>query len=169
MMNDIRMFALLSAVVLAHSHGLDSYQSNPTLRLTALLFNAPKPAEPVRLWLRIENLSKEPQAFCRSYWGYSLGSADPNGPANAEAEASIHGCGDRDHDPFWALLPGESRFDSFEIKGPTEASATLTVDVSLVAMRSAPDDQGPTQTISWKGQIADAFAAAEKLGFKKAR
>jgi hypothetical protein len=82
-----------------------------------------------------ENLSRELQVFCQSGWSYSLRSADPNGPADVGAVVSMHGCGG-DRNPFWILLPGESRFDSYEVK--------------------------PTRTIAWKGCVTDALAAGRK-------
>jgi hypothetical protein len=137
-------------------------QTGANVALTALLFEVPEPAKPFKLWLRIENRSREPQVFCRKGWGYSLRSADPNGPADATVATSIHGCGG-DSDPFWMLLPDESRFDPYEIKGAAEPDALLEVSVELVEGGFSADAQGPKRTIRWRGRIADALAAGKKL------
>jgi hypothetical protein len=131
--------------------------------LSALLFDGQVQGDLVTLWVRIENLSKEPLILCRPYWSYSFKSADPNGPVTGEADASIHGCGDRDHDPFWLVLPGQSRFDSFEVKGLSEPSALLQVDVELIERRLRPGSEPTTQQISWSGRVADALAAGQQL------
>ena len=132
MMHRLRLCLLVSTALLTFFGTASHSSQKPThLRLSALLFDGQAQGDLVTLWVRIENLSKEPLILCRPYWSYSFKSADPNGPVTGEADASIHGCGDRDHDPFWLVLPGQSRFDSFEVKGLSEPNALLQVDVEL--------------------------------------
>jgi len=50
----------------------------------------------------------------------------------------VHGCGDDEHDPFWLLLPGQSRFDSYEVAEAGSTTAALAVDVEVRLIREGP-------------------------------
>lgn len=75
----------------------------------------------------------------------------------------MHGCSDDSHDPFWLLLPGESRFDSYEVTGPEGSKATLEVDVEVMHHATGALGPGERVTLSWKGRIADAVALGSRL------
>jgi hypothetical protein len=90
---------------------------------------------------------------------------DPNGqlPPYIKATASIHGCGDDDHDPFWLLRPGESRFDSFELETVPKESYDLAVDVDIVERVLGSTAAPCRRTLSWKGRLSDAVALGREL------
>lgn len=164
-MSQRRWCLLLSAALLIGFDAVpQSAQDSRHLRLSALLFDDQAQDESVTLWLRIENRSDRPMTLCRPYWGYGFRSADPNGAMTAAAMMITHGgCGDGDHDPWWLVLPGESRFDSFEVKGLSEPGALLEVDVELFERPLVPGREPTTSRISWSGRVADALAAGQRL------
>ena len=123
----------------------------------------PKVKTPTRLWLRITNGNRHAQVLCRSSWGYTWISDDPQEAPAIEEKSSLHGCGDDSHDPFWLLLPGESRFDSYEVTGPAGPNATLEVSVDVTHYSIEASGPGERVTLSWKGRLADARALGLKL------
>jgi hypothetical protein len=161
----LRTLALISIVVLAggFSGAANAQRQGSQLSLEAFFTDSPKVSAPTRLWLKITNKSPRVQVFCRPSWSYSWISDDPQAPSPGEAKASLHGCGDDDHDPFWLLLPGESRFDSYEITEAGAPIAALEVDVEV--MHHPIDSPGPGErvTLSWNGRAADAIALGSKL------
>jgi len=133
------------------------------LSIEAFFIDPPKPNTSTRLWLKITNGSPRVQVFCRPSWGYSWISDDPQAPSPGEAKASVHGCGDDDHDPFWLLLPGESRFDSYEVAKAGAPDAALEVHVDVMLHRLGTPGAGERETLSWKGRVAEATALGLKL------
>ena len=133
------------------------------LSIEAFFIDPPKANTPTRLWLKITNGSPRAQMFCRPSWGYSWISDDPQAHSPVEAKPSLHGCGDDDHDPFWLLLPGESRFDSYEITKAGAPAAALEVDVDVMLHPVGAPGPGDRETLSWKGRVAEAIALGSKL------
>jgi hypothetical protein len=105
-------------------------QTADTLALSVLL-EAPR-TDTTRMWVGIKNTSDTALTLCRRLWNYTWISSDPAGYAGGESKSSIHGCGDDDHDPLWLLLPGETRFDSYVVKGSADDEAALMVDVEVL-------------------------------------
>lgn len=160
-----RTLVVLSIVVVAVGLGLSRSAQGQAGQLSVEVFfmDPPKDKTPTRLWLRITNGTRRAEILCRSSWGYTWISDDPKEMPAIEERSSLHGCGDDDHDPLWLLLPGESRFDSYEVTGPARPNATLEIDVE--AMHHPVDAPGPGErvTLSWKGRVADAIALGTKL------
>lgn len=154
---------LIGILVTGSGPALQAQGQGRQLSIEAFFIDPPKANAPTRLWLKITNRSRRAQVYCRPSWGYSWISDDPQAPSPGEAKASLHGCGDDDHDPFWVLLPGESRFDSYEITEAGAPIASLEVDVHV--MHHPIDSPGPGErvTLSWKGRVADAIALGSKL------
>jgi hypothetical protein len=101
--------------------------------------------------------------MCRSSWGYTWVSENPQAPPSIEEKSSLHGCGDDSHDPFWLLLPGESRFDSYEV---TAAGGPLSsLEVAVDVLHHPIGTSGPAERIAlpWKGRVADAIALGARL------
>jgi len=123
-----------------------------------------KPSRGVmRLWIVVRNDARNARIFCRESWGYSWISSDANGPVLSESKASLHGCGDDDHDAFWVLLPGERRFDSFEAEAPPiPGDYELHVDVDVVE-KALNSPAAVKRTLSWSGRMSDALALGERL------
>lgn len=118
---------LIAVVGAAAGTVLQAQTVSRGLTLEVLLFERPVENQPTRLWMKITNNTGGTRVLCRSARGYTWLSDDPQKPTAIEMSASIHGCGDDDHDPFWLLLPGESRFDSFEVARPPGGDALLEV------------------------------------------
>jgi hypothetical protein len=164
----MRQFTVLLLVLMLAVQGVASAQTTDTLVLSVLLFDPPR-TETTRIWLAIKNTGKAAMTLCRPFWGYGWLSSDPGGPAAIEAHASIHGCGDDDHDPLWLLLPGETRFDSYEVKGTgnLDAGGTLSVDVEVLQHILGTDSLVSNISLSWKGKVSDALAAGERMRLGK--
>jgi hypothetical protein len=128
-----------------------------------MLLKEPQPGGAARLWIVIKNTTSAPHVLCRSFWGYTLIPADPESPGFSEADTSLHGCGDKDHDPFWLALPGESRFDSYEMKSPPEGNYKLQIRVKLV--ESPLDSKGSRieRRLAWDGALTDAISVGKAL------
>jgi len=129
--------------------------------LTAIFLESPRPGENGTLWLAIKNNAKAPRVFCRPSWGYSWFS--DSGPISAEENAKLHGCGGTETDPYWLLMPGEHRFDSFNVKTPLTSDYELEVRVEINEKPVGRFQTAESQTLSWKGRLADAVALGEKL------
>jgi hypothetical protein len=161
----LRTLALMLVIVLAVGFraALSVQGQASQLSVEAFFIDPPRVKTPPRLWLRITNGSRRAQILCRSSWGYTWISDDPQAEPAIEEKSSLHGCGDDSHDPFWLLLPGESRFDSYEVSGPAGPNATLEVGVDV--MHHPVDVPGPGEraTLSWKGRVADAIALGLKF------
>jgi hypothetical protein len=160
-----RILFTLLLVVLEACGPLTVIAQNRANRLSieVLLLDTPRAEFPTRLWLRIRNGTRRAQILCRSSWGYSWISDDPQEKSTAEQTASLHGCGDPSHDPFWMLLPGESRFDSYEVTGPARPYGTLEVNVEVMHYPVGATGPGDSVDLSWKGRLADAIALGSKL------
>jgi hypothetical protein len=130
------------------------------LSLKVLLLEPLAPGGNVRLWLQITNEEQSVRLFCRAGWGYNYIPPNLQGDAWGETNTSIHGCGDDDHDGFWALLPGESRFDSFEVKSPGSPTGTLSVDVDIEEHFEG-GVLAPSRKISWQGLVSDALSSGD--------
>jgi hypothetical protein len=142
--------------------------ANRKLSLKVLLLEPLSPGANVRLWLETTNLEDGVRIFCRPGWGYTYIPSNVRADAWGASNVSIHGCGDDDHDGFWALLPGESRFDSFEIKSPDSATGELSVDVQI----EEHFDGGvfsPSRTISWRGLVSEALSAGDALNSRRVK
>jgi hypothetical protein len=161
----LRALALTSIVVLAAGFHPEVSAQGQTSQFSVEAFftDPPKAKASTRLWLRITNRTRRPQILCRSSWGYTWLSDDPQEAPAIEEKSSLHGCGDDSHDPFWLLLPGESRFDSNEVTGPAGTKATLEVSVDVVYHPIEASGPGERVTLSWKGRVADAIALGSKL------
>jgi len=162
---DLRTLALMSIAVVAVGFRppLSAQTRAYELSVEAFFIDSPKAKTPTRLWLRITNGTGRAHVLCRSSWGYTWISDDPQEEAAIEEKSSLHACGDESHDPFWLLLPGESRFDSYEVTGPASVNATLEVGVDLMRYRIGAAGPGERETLSWKGRVADAIALGAKL------
>jgi hypothetical protein len=133
------------------------------LSLEAFFIDPPKANTATRLWVRITNRTRRAQILCRSARGYAWISDDPQEDAAIHATASLHGCGDDDHDPLWLLLPGESRFDSYEVTGPSRPTSTLEVDVDVMHYPLGMPGPGQRLTLTWKGRVSEAIALGSTL------
>jgi hypothetical protein len=80
-----------------------------------------------------------------------------------QTDAQLHGCGGSATDPYWLLLPGERRFDSFEITVPATTDYELDVDVEITEKRIGSATIIATQMLSWKGRLTAAVATGERL------
>jgi hypothetical protein len=154
---------LIGALATGSGQALQAQGQGRQLSFEAFFIDSPKANAPTRLWLKITNGSPRAQVLCRSSWGYSWISDDPQAPSPGEAKASLHGCGDDDHDPFWLLLPGESRFDSYEVTEAGSLVAALAVDVDVMVHPVGALGPGKRETLSWKGRVADAIGLGAKL------
>jgi len=154
---------LIGVLVTGSGPTLQAQGKGRQLSMEAFFIDPPKADTPTRLWLKITNGSPRVQVLCRSSWGYSWISDDPQAPSPGEAKASLHGCGDDDHDPLWVLLPSESRFDSYEITKAGALPAALEVDVEVMHHPIDSPGSGERVTLSWKGRVADAIAVGSKL------
>ena len=130
------------------------------LSLKVMLLEPLAPGSNVRLWLEIANQEQRVRVFCRPGWSYEYSPPNLQGDAWGENKVSIHGCGDDDHDGFWALLPGESRFDSFEIRSPSSPTAKLSVEVHIEEYFEG-GVFAPSRTISWQGLVSEALLAGD--------
>lgn len=130
------------------------------LSLKVLLLEPLAPGSNVRLWLQITNQEQSVRLFCRHGWGYDYTPPNSQGEARGQSSTSIHGCGD--DAGVWALLPGESRFDSYEIRSPGSAAGTLKVDVDIEEHLEG-GILAPSRTISWHGLVSEALSAGDAL------
>ena len=162
---NLRTLALISLAGLAVGFGpaLSAQGQASQLSVEVFFVDSPKAKTPTRLWLKITNGTRRAQILCRSSWGYTWISDDPQEAPAIEEKSSLHGCGDDNHDPFWLLLPGESRFDSYEVTGPAGPNAILEVDVDVLHHPIEAPGPGERTTLSWKGRVADAIALGSKL------
>lgn len=154
---------LLTLVFVAVSASAQTPIKSNRLSVEALFLSNPADGQSSTLWLRLKNNSLDALIVCRPLWGYTWISPDPSVDAGGQSKASLHGCGDEDHDSLWLLLPGESRLDSFEVKGPAQPEATLTVDVEVVERTLDTKSPPLSERLLWKGRVADAIANGAKL------
>jgi len=161
----MRQALLILLVLILSIPGAASAQTADTLALSVLLFDPPSTDTP-RMWVGIKNTGKTALTLCRPSWSYSWVSTDPGVNAGGAARASIHGCGDDDHDPLWILLPGETRLDSYEVNGSADVAAALLVSVEVLLHNSGAD-LPVRKVLSWKGKVSDALAAAERMRLGK--
>lgn len=154
---------LIGALATVVGPALQAQGDGRQLSIEAFFIDPPTANAPTRLWLKITNGSRRAQVLCRPSWSYSWISDDPEAPSPSEAKASLHGCGDDDHDPFWLLLPGESRVDSYEVTKAGAPKASLEVDIDVMHHSIGAPDQTERTTLSWKGSVADAIALGSKL------
>ena len=154
---------LIGALATGSGPTLQAQSQGRQLSIEAFFIDPPKANGPTRLWLKITNGSPRAEVMCRPSWSYSWISDDPEAPSPGGAEASLHGCGDDDHDPFWLLLPGESRFDSYQITKAGAPKANLVVSIDVMHHPIGVTGQTETATLSWKGTVADAIALGSKL------
>jgi hypothetical protein len=162
----MKLRALLISIALLYpgfSSVLSAQGQASQLSVEAFFVDPPTVNNSTRLWLRVTNGTRRAQILCRSSWGYTWISDDPQEAPAIEERSSLHGCGDDSHDPFWLLLPGESRFDSYEVTGPWRPSATLEVDVDVTHYPIGAPGSDERIMLSWKGRVADAIALGEKL------
>jgi hypothetical protein len=144
---------------LSSAQSIDSNE----LSLRVMVREGPRAAEGSRLWFAIENRSSRARILCKQAWDYSLLPDNTDARPFVEREVSLHGCGDKDHDAVWILLPGETRIDSIQIEAvPSPAySLDVSVDVSEYSLdrAAAPSNR----TLRWKGRLSDATAAFKLL------
>lgn len=139
---------------------------NPQLSLEAFFIEPPKAGGSTLLWLRIVNSSSRPQVVCRTSWGYTWLSDDPQDVPVVKESSSLHGCGGS-LDPLWLLLPNESRFDSYQVSGPARPEATLSVDVEVMRQAIGVETPREQAVLSWKGTVAEAIAMGARLKAEK--
>jgi len=130
------------------------------LSLKVLLLEPLAPGSNVRLWLQITNQEQSVRLFCRAGRGYEYTPPNSQGDAWGESSTSIHGCGD-DYG-VWALLPGESRFDSYEIRSPGSPTGKLSVHVDIEE-HLEDGVLAPSRTISWQGLVSEALSSGDAL------
>jgi hypothetical protein len=161
----LRTLVLMCILVLSVGFrpAVSAQGSTNQLSLAVFFIEPPKAKTPTRLWLRITNGTPRAQILCRSSWGYTWLSDDPQEAPAIEEKSSLHGCGDDNHDPFWLLLPGESRFDSYEVTGPAGPNGPVKVDVDVMHRLADAPGPGDRVTLSWKGRLSDAIALGSKL------
>jgi len=136
------------------------------LSLKVLLLEPLAPGSNVQVWLQITNQEQSVRFFCRTGWGHDY--TPPNRPASGwgQNSASIHGCGD--DAGVWALLPGESRFDSYEIRSPDSPTGKLSVRVDIEEHFEG-GILAPSRTISWQGLVSEAIASGDALRSRRVR
>jgi hypothetical protein len=130
------------------------------LSLKVLLLEPLAPGSNVRLWLQITNHEQSIRFFCRPGWSYNYFPLNSQDEAWGGSKVSVHGCGD--DDGVWALLPGESRFDSFEIRSPGILTGELSVEVDIEEHLEG-GVLAPSRTISWQGLVSEALSAGDAL------
>ena len=97
---------LMVAALLAGARAPMLVQTSSDQRaLTVMILDQPSPAGALRLWIVVRNDATSARILCRDGWRYTWISSDPNGPGFGETKASVHGCGDEDHDAFWPSRP----------------------------------------------------------------
>jgi hypothetical protein len=161
----LRILVVIAIVALEvwGSAVLSAQDQASQLSVEALFPDPPRPKTPTRLWLRIRNRTRRIQVLCRSSWGYTWISPDPQEAPAIEEQSSLDGCGDERHDPFWLLLPGESRFDSYEVTGPAQPNSMLEVEIEIIHHAIDAPGPGEHRALSWKGRLSDAIALGAKL------
>jgi len=120
----------------------------------------------VRLWLQITNDEQSVRLFCRAGWGYEYSPPDFQGEAWGQSSASVHGCGD--DAGVWALLPGESRFDSYEIRSPGSPTGKLSVKVDIEEHFEG-GILAPSRPISWQGLVSEALSAGDAFRSRRVK
>ena len=158
-----RALVVALCLVLSGNATAHSQSRSDGFALSVMLMDQPQPGREARVWLVIKNTMSTPYVLCRPYWSYTLIPLDPGSPGLSEAKASLHGCGDDDHDGFWLLLPGESRFDSFDMKAPSAGDHDFEVEVELVGRPAGSNAAAVKKTLSWTGRLSEAVAAGKKL------
>lgn len=138
------------------------------LSLKVLLLEPLAPGAKVRLWLQITNQEQSVRIFCRPRWGYDYTAPNSQDESWGETKLSIHGCGDDDHDGFWALLPGENRFDSVEIRSPGSPAGKLKVEVDIEEHFEG-GILAPSRTISWQGLVSEALSSGDAFRARRAK
>src|SRR6185503_16899222 len=136
------------------------------LSLKVLLLEPLAPGSNVRLWLQITNQEQSVRLFCRPGWDYDYMPPNSQVAAWGGTKVSIHGCGDEAG--LWALLPGESRFDSFEIRSPGSANGKLTVDVDIEEHFEG-GVLAPSRKISWQGLVSEALSAGDAFRSRRVK
>jgi len=77
-------------------------------------------------------------------------------------------CGEGNR-PYWLVLPGQTRFDAFEIRVP---GGTTLFDVDLVLQEIGVPRMGAPpirRWLKWSGTVDDAIAAGQKVGIPGAK
>jgi len=68
----------------------------------------------------------------------------------------------------FGLLPGESRFDSYEIRSPDSPTGKLSVRVDIEEHFEG-GILAPSRTISWQGLVSEAIASGDALRSRRVR
>ena len=131
--------------------------------LTVMFMERASPADESRLWVVIKNGSTKVRMFCKQGWGYSLIPDDLSNPPFIRAWTSVHGCGDDEHDPFWLLLPGESRVDSVVVETPPTHNYDVDVSVDIDEIPLGSAKVAAHRTLEWKGRLSDAITRFDRL------
>jgi hypothetical protein len=151
----------------AQEPGKPAPAASRALSLKVLFLEPLAPGTNVRLWLQITNQEHGVRLFCRRGWGYDYVAPNSQDESWGETKLSIHGCGDDDHDGLWALLPGESRFDSFEIRSPGSPTGKLNVDVDIEEYFEG-GGLAPSRKISWHGLVSEALSSGDAVRSRRA-
>jgi len=115
------------------------------------------------MWLAIENRSQTARLFCHRSWGYAWRTTDRNAPMGGVVSSNTQDCGEGNR-PYWLVLPGQTRFDAFEIRVP---GGTTLFDVDLVLQEIGVPRMGAPpirRWLKWSGTVDDAIAAGQKVG-----
>lgn len=164
MTNHLAARLLLLGVIAAGAElPIRAQSGKSNLLLEAFFVDSINVNSPTRLWMKITNTGQGARIMCRQSWGYSWVSDDPRQPSPGEAFGNTHGCGDDEHDPFWLLLPGQSRFDSYGLAASGGQAAALEVHVEVTHRAIGANGSGENETLSWQGRVADALAFGVKL------
>ena len=119
------------------------------------------------MWLAIENRSQTARLFCHRSWGYAWRTTDRNAPMGGVVSSNTQDCGEGNR-PYWLVLPGQTRFDAFEIRVP---GGTTLFDVDLVLQEIGVPRMGAPpirRWLKWSGTVDDAIAAGQKVGIEPA-
>lgn len=108
------------------------------------------------LWIGIKNRSDKTARVCSRGVDVVASSVEVAGASFATGEI-LPGCGTKGFDPWWLLLPGESRIDSIALEEMPLDSMSIHVSAHLLLTTSRTDAPVPVLA-SWEGTAKSAKA-----------
>jgi hypothetical protein len=129
----------------------------PEASLSAFMTSDKTHAGRQTLWIAVKNTTARPAMFCRRGVEYTLVSFDPARPSHGVSKDDP-GCGTDGFDPWWLLLPGETRLDSLQLDAPADLTAAMRVGVDLLVRTGLREMPRPI-TLSWSGSVSAALEA----------
>jgi hypothetical protein len=107
-----------------------------------------------QLWAAIKNMTSIPYILCTSARGG--GTTTPEGASG--------GMGGGSHcNPYWLLLPGETRTESVPISFPNEPDTGLRVTIILEGKPLGSMGEVTRWTLRWRGTVGEATALGRQM------